>query len=34
MHVRHISPRDEVAFARHDQELAGSFWEVCPGKHL
>src|SRR6266542_2697024 len=34
VHVRHVSPRDEVAFARHDQELAGSSREVCPSKHL
>ena len=34
VHVRHVSPRDEVAFARHDRELAGSSREVCPSKHL
>jgi hypothetical protein len=32
VHVRHVRPCDEVAFARHDQELAGSSREVCPGK--
>ena len=34
VHVRHVSPRDDVAFARHDQELAGSSREVCTSKHL
>jgi hypothetical protein len=34
VHVRHVSPRDDVAFPRHDQELAGSSREVCPSKHL
>jgi hypothetical protein len=34
VHVGDVSPRDEVAFARHDQELAGSSREVCPSKHF
>ena len=32
-HVR-VRPRDEVAFARHDQELAGSSGKVCPSEHV
>ena len=36
VHVRHVRvrPRDEVAFAWHDQELAGSSGKVCPSEHL
>ena len=36
VHVRHVRvrPRDEVAFTRHDQELAGSSGKVCPSEHL
>jgi hypothetical protein len=34
VHIRHVSPRDEVAFARNNQELAGSSRKVCPSKHF
>ena len=36
MHVGHIRirPCDEVAFPRHDQELAGSSGKIRPSEHL
>ncbi len=36
VHVRYVrvTPRDEIAFARHDHELAGSSGKVCSSEHL
>ena len=36
VHVRDIrvGPRDEIAFTRHDQELAGASRKIGPGQHV